>query len=203
MVCVSCVFHTTGGNPPGGTGAWRMSLRNRPEPAQIRCMSVARAGSRLSEKARSAGRLDALEPPLLRADGYPLTRTARAGPVPGPGLLVCVHHANADCCAILSVTVSTSWVAWRTGCSPTARACPHRSSGTWAWCRSTATISRSGRCITRSSLGAFPSTASGFGCWDLGDTNSLRLHRRASLVLGFRPDVPGSLASGLVQRTPQ
>ena len=108
VACVWCTLHTTSDSSPGGSRPGACPFRAVPKPAQIRRMSVAQAVSRLSGKARCAGRPNAFEPPLLRADGYPLTRSdlRRTCASAGPFLMVCVHHADGSSHAIMFVVIT-------------------------------------------------------------------------------------------------
>ena len=75
LVCVICVLHTTGDSSPGGTGSRRMSFRSRPKARSDTSHRGSGGLPRSRQEGRDGrGRLDAFEPPLLRADGHPLTR---------------------------------------------------------------------------------------------------------------------------------
>ena len=78
MVCVRRVFHTNGGNSPSGTGTRRRPpLRSRSKARSDTPEGCGAGAPQSAGTARERGRLDTFEPPLLRADGYPLTRPAR------------------------------------------------------------------------------------------------------------------------------
>ena len=89
-VCVMRIFHTTGGNSPGGTGARRRSFQSRPRARSDTPQGCGGGAPQSSGTVGGAGRLDAFETPILRTDGFPLTRqpgwTCTA---PGPVLLMC------------------------------------------------------------------------------------------------------------------
>ena len=100
-----CVIHINGDNfarrdwnpaqVPFRVGAKR--------PVQIRPKGVARVPRNRQERQGAPGRLDTCEPPLLWADGYPLTRASPAEPVPAPRpvLLMCDYHSHVGSYAIL------------------------------------------------------------------------------------------------------
>ena len=103
MVCVRRMFHTTGGNSPGGTGTRRRPpLRSRPKARSDTPEGWGAGVPQSAGRAGSAGGLDTFTPPL-RTDGYPLRPASPAGPVPvpRPALLMCDCPDYAGSYAIL------------------------------------------------------------------------------------------------------
>ena len=107
LACVSCVCHTTGDSPSGGSRPRRMSFQGRHKAHPDTPNECGAGRSRLSEKPRCAGETQCLRAALSGSMG--IASPAEPVPVLRPLIMVCVHHDNGGSHAIMFVVISVFW----------------------------------------------------------------------------------------------